>query len=662
MGNKSKKATNDSDQDVVEKKFKRKVIIFRLLSIINIGLGLNYISWRYTHSLNMNALWFAIPLVVAETYSVIDMLLFTFMMWKPTRRTSLKPFDCSVDIYITTYNEPLHIVKMTAEAARRIHWKEKRIFILDDGNRKEISDLAKQTGCGYITRGAEWVGKQRYAKAGNINNALMQTNGDFILVLDADQIPSPQIIERCIGYFSDDQVAFVQSPQYFYNTPPGDPFGSDAPLFYGPILQGKDGWNSTFFCGSNGFLRREALLQLGLTDYVKNTEKQLRQGLNRLEKDIRKTTNLGNNDKAALAQFHKKINEARASLDAGQSFEKVAEMVHIAFREIQNTVNLNDIDSIIKDLSALDTLGDQKAGEIKEKIASQKMEISREIGKETGAQGASGEALQDFSLTRASEAQPILPMATFSITEDMATSMRLHAMGWKSVFHPEVLAYGLAPEDLGTALRQRLRWAQGTIQVLAFENPFLKKGLTFPQRLEYFTTIYSYFNGFFNLIFLLAPIVYLLTGIPPVSSWSTSFLWHLIPYLVVNKIVFRYLAQGIPVYRNDQYNLALFPVWIQAIISVYFKQKLTFHVTAKERQNIIFVKEVWPQIAIVILTLISFAFGIHTYLTGTMIPLPGLLVNIFWGCYNILMLSGIITAAFYQPPSDWHASPPEFSV
>ena len=57
-----------------------------------------------------------------------------------------------------------------------------------------------------------------------------------------------------------------------------------------------------------------------------------------------------------------------------------------------------------------------------------------------------------------------MPLATISVTEDMATSMRLHAMGWESVYHHEVLAYGLAPEDLGTMLTQRLRWAQGTFR------------------------------------------------------------------------------------------------------------------------------------------------------------------------------------------------------
>jgi cellulose synthase (UDP-forming) len=58
---------------------------------------------------------------------------------------------------------------------------------------------------------------------------------------------------------------------------------------------------------------------------------------------------------------------------------------------------------------------------------------------------------------------------------------------------------------------------------MAHENPLFKKGLSLPQRLQYFTTIYSYFNGFFNLIFLFAPIIYLTTGIPPVAAWSAQF-------------------------------------------------------------------------------------------------------------------------------------------
>jgi cellulose synthase (UDP-forming) len=75
-----------------------------------------------------------------------------------------------------------------------------------------------------------------------------------------------------------------------------------------------------------------------------------------------------------------------------------------------------------------------------------------------------------------------MPMATISVTEDMATSMRLHGLGWKSVYHHEALADGLAPEDLGTALVAAPSLGAGTMQVFLRENPLLQRRLSLPQR------------------------------------------------------------------------------------------------------------------------------------------------------------------------------------
>src|SRR5437764_9408991 len=147
--------------------------------------------------------------------------------------------------------------------------------------------MADAHGAGYIVRSTDWTGHERHAKAGNLNNALLQTQGAFILILDADQIPSPTILDRTLGYFRDPRVAFVQTPQWFYNVPPGDPLGSQAPLFYGPIMQGKDGWNAAFFCGSNAVLRREALMQLGIAYYVRDVERRLRRGLATADRVLR---------------------------------------------------------------------------------------------------------------------------------------------------------------------------------------------------------------------------------------------------------------------------------------------------------------------------------------------------------------------------------------
>jgi len=82
-------------------------LVVRIIGILTVASGLNYIVWRYAHSLNTQALWVAIPMVIAETYGIIDMLLFVMMSWRqPERRPLPPPEKATVDVFITTYNEP----------------------------------------------------------------------------------------------------------------------------------------------------------------------------------------------------------------------------------------------------------------------------------------------------------------------------------------------------------------------------------------------------------------------------------------------------------------------------------------------------------------------------------------------------------------------------
>lgn len=264
-----------------------------------------------------------------------------------------------------------------------------------------------------------------------------------------------------------------------------------------------------------------------------------------------------------------------------------------------------------------------------------------------------------MDITRAEEAIPLLPISTLSVTEDMATSIRLHSLGWKSVFHKEILADGLAPEDLGAALSQRLRWAQGTIQVLVKKNPLTIKGLTLGQRLQYFTTIYSYFSGFAGLIFILSPIIYLFTGIAPVRVYSEEFLWRLIPFLLFNRIMFRYISKGIKVRRGEQYTLSLFPLWIKAVLGVLFGRKPGFVVTPKQRQSGNYLSLVKTQILMVVLSVAARVYCLITRTTFKDCDILGISINMFWSIYNVFSLMIILRAAVYTPPEDWESRPPE---
>jgi len=639
-----------------------RLLLSRAIGLAALALGLNYIIWRYAASLNTAALWFAIPMVIAESYGIIDMCLFVLMSWKQARRVALPPPEkADVDIFITTYNEPEELVGTTAKAAMKIDWPDKKVYVLDDGARPSMKKLADEIGCGYISRGPEWAKKPRHAKAGNVNNALLETTGEFVLILDADQIPAPAILRQTLGFFADPKMAFVQTPQHFYNLPPGDPFGNEASLFYGPIQAGKDGWNAAFFCGSNAVLRREALMQIGIHDYVATMEKREKDAIEALIRRARKTSCDDQETCVAVRQLVEGLKNARSALGDGAPLERVSDLVIEAINDAEFLVSRKEVGEIATAMNELAENGDTEAAAVYRHIIGNLDSIAQKTPPSFEALRGSKEYLEALNLSRTEEALPVQALATISITEDMATAMRLHSYGWKSVFYPEVLAYGLAPEDFGSSLKQRLRWAQGTIQVFLRENPFFKKGLSFPQKMMYFATMYSYFSGFFNLVLLLAPIVFFFTGIAPVASWSVAFFARFIPFFVMNKIMFRFVASGIPVWRGEQYNLAMFPLNIKAVLSVFIGKKLTFVVTPKRRETGQSLRLIWPQATVIVLTVAAATYGLTLFFLGRGINLIGLAVNLIWSVYNVISLAIVVKALYYQPPEGWSAQLPEFA-
>lgn len=632
----------------------------RVVVVLTVLTGLNYIAWRWAASLNWDAWWIALPLVLAETYSLIDVMLFGMTVWKLKLRKAAPepPHDATVDVFITTYNEDLDMVLTTALAAQNIRHPHST-WILDDGARPELKALAEQHGLGYVTRSGDWTKDlPRHAKAGNLNNALMVTHGEFLLILDADQIPEPDILEKTLGYFNNRRVALVQTPQYFNNVPASDPLGSQAPLFYGPIQQGKDGWNAAFFCGSNAILRREALMQLGLVGYVKETEKSIRRALAASRAAIKQARKSADVESPLVAEVLDQVEaatrEAQDEVDAGRPFSEVTYRVRRRVDAAVQTLVQADVAALQADLEEIAAMELAHVGEAGVPVVADDA-VQRMSARDWSPLGAleSVQAVLDaLSVERNDEAQPVMPLATISVTEDMATAMRMHAMGWESVYHHEILAYGLAPEDLKTMLTQRLRWAQGTIQVLLRENPLVQKGLKLGQRLMYFATMWTYLSGFAAVIYFAAPIIYLLLGILPVSSLSWDFFIRFIPFMVVNQLLFAVAGRGIPTWRGQQYSLALFPTWIKACTTaarnVWFGRPLGFAVTPKARQS---GGPSWslirPQIVVSILLAVAAVVGIIRLATGLAEPL-GTLVNVFWVVFDLVVMSILVRAVLYK--------------
>jgi cellulose synthase (UDP-forming) len=338
-----------------------------------------------------------------------------------------------------------------------------RTWILDDGARADMARAAEKAGIGYITRTEDWVGKPRHAKAGNLNNALLQTDGEFLLILDADQVPHPDILDKTLGYFADDpDVALVQTPQWFVNVDDADPLGSQAPLFYGPIQQGKDGWNAAFFCGSNAVLRRDALMQLGIVGYVRSLEDSLSAALRAASRMLQRATadrSVPPELQRELSGLQEVVSTARSEIATGAPIGDVTYRVQTAVHEASRRLVDRDIAAMNADLEAIGELPLQRDAQLDALVVDDgglDALAVRELSP-LGAVAAIDGLLAALRVDRPDEAQPLQPLATISVTEDMATAMQLHALGWRSVYHHETLAEGLAPEDLRTMLTQRLR-------------------------------------------------------------------------------------------------------------------------------------------------------------------------------------------------------------
>ncbi|MEQ1504596.1 MAG: glycosyltransferase [Myxococcota bacterium] len=630
--------------------------LVQLLIVLNVVLGTRYVVWRTLHSVNWDLWPLGLALLGAELFSYTDSLLFAMNMWRVRQRPSpgAPPPGMTVDVFITTYNEDVALVRETAVAARDIRYPH-QTWVLDDGNRPEMRAVCEEIGVGYLIRNSAWEGKNRHAKAGNLVNAMYQTTGEYILILDADQVPRPQILDSILGYFADPRVAFVQSPQWFKNVPPGDPFGSDAPLFYGPIQAGKDGWNSAFFCGSNAVLRREALMQIGVVWYARELDRSVRSALRASEPLLRRARRRlrhAGNPRAigAVDEVLALVKEARRALRDGKPLQIVTWHFQRGVKRVAQRIVIDDLAGIRAELDQLPGVAAKLPDVAEEAMV---LGMSNRDSSPLAAIAEVRDLILSVDTDRAKEAEAVFPMSTVSVTEDMATAMRLHGLGWRSVYHHEVLAIGLAPEDLHSSLSQRLRWAQGTLQVMLRENPLWQRGLSLPQRLLYFGTMWSYLSGFAAVVYLMAPVLYLMFGLVPVQAYSAQFFGYLLPWLIVNQVLFVVIGWGLPTWRGQQYSLALFPLWLKAvwttIANVYFGRHLGFVVTPKTRQGGVHLRLVWPQLAVMALLVFAVGMGILRLGLGWTTDAGPLVINVLWATYDITMLSVVIRAATFRP-------------
>ena len=470
-------------------------------SFISIAFFIYYLAWRAIATLNPQFPFFSWLLWSAEAFGVFSYLLFTFF----TRdidplRPHVKPAKgLKVDVFIPTYNEDLDIVEATMIGCGKITYPH-TTYVLDDGSRPQVKELAARLGCEYITRPTH-----EHAKAGNINHALQQTSGDFIVMLDADMVPQPGYLDRTLGYFEDEKLALIQLPQEFYNQDSIQHASKAAPwheqsLFFRVIQPGKNHSNSSFWCGSPSIVRRKALEDVG-------------------------------------------------------------------------------------------------------------------------------------------------GVATETVTEDIHTSVRLHSRGWRTLFVNEALAFGIAPQTIKAFLVQRLRWAQGTMQLYrSKECPLWIPGLTFKQRLSYLSSFLAYFESFQKLVLILSPVIILGFDIFPMQVAILPFLLRWAPYFALNIFANQLGGRGVFNYlKTEKYNILKAIIFVEGTLTLFSKKPLEFKVTPKTVGDSVYRqerRELTGYIIILGLIIVAMAFALVKlfFFQSEQFSQQSFIIALIWSAYNSFII------------------------
>jgi cellulose synthase (UDP-forming) len=400
----------------------------RLFILILGGIvSLRYIAWRGLFTLGGTdplGITLGSALYLAEVYSVAISLLGSMVNSTPMPRPKLTladlPDGCdlpTVDVMVPSYNESPELLETTLRAALQMRYPAARlrVHLLDDGGtdqkindpdaekaasardrRATLQALCARLGTNYLTRQ-----RNEHAKAGNINSALHHTDGDLIVILDADHVPAADFLDRTVPWLvRHDDVFLVQTPHFMINADPIDRnllqsfrrMPAENDMFYQTIQRGLDFWASSFFCGSAAVLRRRHLMEVG---------------------------------------------------------------------------------------------------------------------------GLAGD----------------------TITEDAETALALHNKGYHSVYVDRPMVAGLAPETFTAFIIQRMRWAQGMIQIMLLKKPFMQPGLKWHQRIGYMSSLLFWLFPFARIIFLLSPLAYLLLGAEIYNASTMQILAYTVPHVIASYMV-----------------------------------------------------------------------------------------------------------------------------
>jgi cellulose synthase (UDP-forming) len=253
------------------------------------GLGiLCYLPVIYGYYLFINTspfyTWFIFPIVIFFTVYYLNSYTINLFYKRPNLTKHLALVEAywqnqkappSVDIFLPICGEAVSVLENTFKAVTNIPYENKKVYVLDDKGGDEYKQAAEKYGFTYMSR----ENKGEMKKAGNLKYGFERTNGEFIVIFDADFAPHPDFIKELVPYMQDEKVAIIQTPQYFdtsENTHKRSSLEYGAAHiqedFYRSIQVARDQLGAPICCGSNALYRRKALEETGGTVQIEHSE------------------------------------------------------------------------------------------------------------------------------------------------------------------------------------------------------------------------------------------------------------------------------------------------------------------------------------------------------------------------------------------------------
>ncbi len=256
-------------------------------------------------------------------------------------------------------------------------------------------------------------------------------------------------------------------------------------------------------------------------------------------------------------------------------------------------------------------------------------------------------------------------MAVETVTEDAHTSLRMQIRGWNTAYVNIPQAAGLATERLSSHIKQRIRWARGMAQIFRTDNPLFAPGLRLAQRLCYFNSMAHFLGALPRLIFLTAPLCYLILGHTNIPGYWIAIVAYAVPHLLLSSLTnARIQGRHRHAFWNEIYETVFAPYILFPTLAALFRPaSRRFAVTPKGGvvDSGFDTRIAQPYLLLLALNglgvLLAVARAVHVpglaYLWDGEHP-GTILMNLLWCLFNIVVL-GVATAVAWENRQRRHA-------